>query len=214
MWARLTLALEANERGLARYLLRFFDDANAGPARLYYDVHVRPRTVRSLSRFPDTDGGRRALRHGLLRYADDEPESAAALWREAEAEYAFSSADKRYIHDWLTAASADAGRVPSEGPDGFSAAAVEAIADALLRHEHWGAAAGWIAALPESLRATPEWRYWLGRALDGAAGAPPPPRSAASRTRSSGSTAPSTTPSRPSTRSTSCGAIPTRRTAR
>lgn len=168
VWARLTLALEANERGLARYLLRFFDDANAAPGKLYYDVHVRPRTVRSLSRFPDTDGGRRALRHGLLRYADDEPESAAALWREAEAEYAFSSADKRYIHDWLTAASADAGRVPSDGPDGFSAAAVEAIADALLRHEHWGAAAGWIAALPESLRATPEWRYWLGRALDGA----------------------------------------------
>ena len=166
VWARLALALDANERTLARYLLRFFDADNAASGKLYYDVHVRPRTVRSLSRFPDTDGGRRALRHGLLRYADREPESALALWRTAQVKYAFSSADKRYIEDWLAASGADAGRVPPDGPDGFSAAAVEEIASALVRHEHWGTAAMWIAALPESLLATPEWRYWIGRALD------------------------------------------------
>ena len=68
VWARMTLALDANETTLARYLLRFFDKANARTGRLYYDAHVRPRNVRSLARFPDNDGGRRALAHGLLRY--------------------------------------------------------------------------------------------------------------------------------------------------
>ena len=166
VWERLALALDANEVSLGRYLLRFFNTANAGPGQLYYDAHVRPRTVRSMRKFPDTDGGRRALRHGLLRYAEDQPENALDLWRRAAAEYAFSAADKRYIHDWLTAASADGGAVPADGPSEFSTAAVEHIASALIRHQHWDAVARWVAALPDALHATPEWRYWLGRALD------------------------------------------------
>ncbi|MCY4013291.1 MAG: transglycosylase SLT domain-containing protein [Gammaproteobacteria bacterium] len=165
VWERLALALDANEVSLARYLLRFFNAANADAGRLYYDAHVRPRTVRSLAKFPDTDGGRRALRHGLLRYAEDQPESAFNLWRKAEAEYAFSAADKRYIHEWLTAASADGGVVPAGAPADFSTAAVEHIARALIHHQHWEAAARWVGALPGALHATPQWRYWLGRAL-------------------------------------------------
>lgn len=165
VWERLALALDANEVSLGRYLLRFFNPANADTGRLYYDAHVRPRTVRSTARFPDTDGGRRALRHGLLRYAEDRPESALELWRKAEAEYAFSRADKRYIHEWLTAANADAGVVPADVPADFSSAAVEHVARALIRHQHWEAAARWVGALPEALHATPQWRYWQGRAL-------------------------------------------------
>ena len=168
VWVRVAAALDANETGLARYLLRFFDAANAGAGKLYYDVHVRPRTVRSLSRFPDTDPGRRALRHGLLRYAEESPERALALWGEAAAEYDFSVADKQYLHEWLTAANADDGTAPTDDPTAFSAAAVEHIATALVRHQHWAAAASWIAALPAALRATPEWRYWRGRSLSAA----------------------------------------------
>ena len=168
VWERLALALDANEVSLARYLIRFFDAANADAGRLYYDAHVRPRTVRSLARFPDTDGGRRALRHGLLRYAEDQPETALELWRKAGAEYAFSAADKRYIHEWLTAASADGGVVPGDAPADFSTAAVEHIARALIHHQHWEAAANWLDALPKAMHATPEWRYWLGRALTAA----------------------------------------------
>ena len=168
VWERLALALDANEVSLGRYLLRFFNPANAGAGRLYYDAHVRPRTVRSLAKFPDTDGGRRALRHGLLRYAEDQPESALDLWRKVVTAYAFSAADKRYIHEWLTAASAEAGGVPADAPTDFSTAAVEHIARALIQHQHWDVAARWLSALPAALHATPEWRYWLGRALTAA----------------------------------------------
>ena len=165
VWARLTLALDARQTTLARYLLRFFDTENVAAGRLYYDAHVRPSTVRSLSRFPNNDGGRRALRHGLLRYAEDEPESALALWREAEKSHTFSAADRRYVREWLIAASANAGNAPRDDPAEFSSAAVEQIASAMVHHQHWHQAARWVAALPAGLRATPEWRYWLGRAL-------------------------------------------------
>ena len=165
VWARLTLALDANERTLARYLLRFFDKQNAANGQLYYDVHVRPRTVRTLSRFPNTEGGRRALRHGLLRHARDEAEQALALWEDAQGSHSFAEADRRYIHEGLTVAAAEQGRIPPEEPNSFSVAVREPIALGLVEHQQWAAATKWIEALPEDLGGKPMWRYWLGRTL-------------------------------------------------
>ena len=165
VWARLTLALDANEVGLARYLLRFFDRANAAHGQLYIDVHQRPRNVRQLARFADNEGSRRALRHGLLRYARQDAEQALALWARARDEFTFAPADKRYIHEQLVAAAAEQGRVPDDGPMGFSANAIERIAFATVRSEQWRAAALWIGALAPDLAAQPRWRYWRGRAL-------------------------------------------------
>ena len=165
VWARLELALAANERQLARYLLRFFKGDNAATGRLYYDVHVRPSLVRSLSRFPDTDGGRRALRHGLLRYADADAEDALGLWAKARRSRAYADADEDYIHEWLATAATEAGHMPADDPATFSAAAAERIALATVRHLEWPLAVRWIGALPADVRGEPTWRYWLGRAL-------------------------------------------------
>ena len=165
VWARLTLALDANEVGLARYLLRFFDQANAAHGQLYVNVHVQPRNVRRLSRFADNDGGRRALRHGLLRYARLDAEQALALWARVRDEFGFAPADKRYIREQLIAASVEQGGVPDDGPTGFSASAIERIALATVRSEQWDAAALWISAMPPDLAAQPRWRFWRGRAL-------------------------------------------------
>ena len=166
VWARLALAVEANERTLARYLLRFFDKGNAAAGQLYYDAHARPRIVRSLDRFPNTEGGRRALRHGLLRYARDDADRALSLWEEARRSHDFSDADRSYIREQLIATAAEQGAIPDQAtPDDLSANAVERIALAMVKHQHWGAAAEWIGALPEDLATTPRWRYWLGSAL-------------------------------------------------
>ncbi len=163
-WARLALALDAGERSLSRYLLRFFDSANAAAAQLYYDMHGKPRAVRSLRRFANTDGGRRALRHGLIRYARDDPAAAWSVWRRARDDYDFTDAERRYLEERLAVASAADGDVPDGAPSTFSADAQERISDGLVRNRRWKAAARWIAALPEGIRAQPEWRYWLGRA--------------------------------------------------
>ena len=165
VWERLTLTLEANEVGLARYLLRFFDKANAAAGRLYVDVHVQPRSVRRLSRFADDDGGRRALRHGLLRYAERDAEQAFELWQKARDEFAFATAERRYVDEQLVAAGAEQGAAPSAGPTGFSTDAVERVALGTVRSEQWAAAALWIGALPPDVAGQPRWRYWRGRAL-------------------------------------------------
>lgn len=164
VWARLALALDAGEVGLARYLLRFFDAANAATGQLYLTVHQRPRTVRSLKRFPNTDAGRRALRHGLLRYAKTDATAAQAIWERASAGFAFSNADKGYLSNQLAAAAAEQGDVPATVPADVDPDAAERIAAALVRQQELAAAVPWIEALPASGRAKPRWRYWLGRA--------------------------------------------------
>ena len=163
VWARLALVLEAGEVGLARYLLRFFDSANAPAGQLYVAAHQRPRTVRSLKRFPDTAVGRQALRHGLLRYAKEDAEKAIAVWNEARQTLAFSAADQRYIDGQLTAAAAEQGAVPEGEPADFDPDVAERIAGALLREQRLDLAEAWIAALPADVRGKPRWRYWLGR---------------------------------------------------
>ena len=166
VWARLSLALDAGEVSLGRYLLRFFKGENNAAGQLYINVHTRPRLVRSLSRFPNTDGGRRALRHGLLRYAAREDASRAlAIWGEAREKYAFADADAQFIQERLIAAAAEQGQPPSDTPQSVSADTAERIALALVKQTNWALAARWIAALPDDVAAKPRWRYWLGRAL-------------------------------------------------
>ena len=165
VWARLALALDAGEVSLGRYLLRFLTTDNAAAGRLYYDVHVRPRTVRSLGRFKDDDNGRRALRHGLLRYAQRDAEAALALWAKVGPKRDFGDADRLYIDERLTVAAAAAGRTPTRDPSSVSPESAERIAHALVRHRQWATVPRWINALPADVRAKPLFQYWLGRAL-------------------------------------------------
>ncbi|MDE0660555.1 MAG: transglycosylase SLT domain-containing protein [Gammaproteobacteria bacterium] len=164
-WTRLLMALGENEVTLARYLLRFFDRANAGAARLTYDAHVRPQLVRSLSRFANNELGRRALAHGIVRYAKRDAERALGLWQRARERYDFEPGQHRSIQGQVMAEAANAGLVPDDGPIGYSPALLERVAEGLIRHGKWPEAILWITALPTDMASQGRWRYWLGRAL-------------------------------------------------
>ena len=164
-WTRLLLALGDNEVTLARYLLRFFDRANAGAARLAYDAHVRPQLVRSLSRFADDDPGRRALGHGIVRYAKRDAEEALEVWRRARESYAFEPDRRQSIQAQVMAEAANSGLVPDDGPTGYSPFLLERTAEGLVRHGRWPEAIAWLTAMPAETAAQDRWRYWLGRAL-------------------------------------------------
>ena len=165
VWARLELTLDAGEVSLARYLLRFFNAANASAGKLHYDVHVRPRLVRSLSRFKDNERGRRALRHGLLRHARSDAEDALALWNKVAGKRSFTEADRRHIEERLVAAVAEAGQPPEHAPESFAPENALRVAQAMIWHRQWAHATAWISALPSNVAAKPRWRFWLGTAL-------------------------------------------------
>ena len=165
VWERLALALDANEVSLGRYLLRFFNTTNAAAGRLYYDAHVRPRTVRSMGRFPDTDGGRRALRHGLLRYAEDQPRRTRPV---AQGRGRLRILDGRQALYPGVADGCQRGR--RRGAGGRPGRLLDGGGGTHRTRPDPSPALGSRGALgrrlPAALHATPQWRYWHGRALD------------------------------------------------
>ncbi len=167
-WQRLGLAIESNERTLARYLLRFFSGARARAAQAYYDGHVRPEVARQRSRFPDTEYGHEALAHALTRYAARSPRAAADAWRGHRERLSLSDGIRTYIDERIALGLATLGEFPPNADpaaDSHSPAYRTGMATASIAHRRWSAAAGWIDALDAASRDTLQWRYWLGRAL-------------------------------------------------
>ena len=167
-WQRLGLAIESNERTLARYLLRFFSGARARAAQAYYDGHVRPEVARQRSRFPDTEYGHEALAHALTRYAARSPRAAADAWRGHRERLSLSDGIRTYIDERVALGLATLGEFrPGADPaaDSHSPAYRTGMATASIAHRRWSAATGWIDALDAASRDTLQWRYWLGRAL-------------------------------------------------
>ena len=164
-WERLQLALEANSVTLAKYLLRFFSDSVSAAARTYYDVHVRPSTIRNIDKFRDDPYGRQTIVHGLLRYARRDPGKAMAMWQRYQTEYRFADYQRQYIEENLVIELSRFGNDVAPEMPWYSAEVLEALADQSTRTRNYRNLAKWIRALPGSYRDTPKWRYWYGKAL-------------------------------------------------
>ena len=164
-WERLQLALEANSVTLAKYLLRFFSDSVSAAARTYYDVHVRPSTIRNINKFRDDLYGRQTIVHGLLRYARGDPVKAMALWQRYQTEYQFADYQRQYIAENLVIELSKFGNDVAPELPRYSAEILEVLADQSTRTRNYHDLSKWIRSMPESYRDTPKWRYWYGKAL-------------------------------------------------
>lgn len=167
-WQRLGLAIEQNERTLARYLLRFFSGSRAQAAQAYYDGHVRPQVARQNSRFPDTEYGHQALAHALTRYARSSPRAAAAAWEGYRERGFLPDGIRKYVEERVTLALARLGEFPSDADPAdhaHSPAFRAGMAEANIARLRWARGAAWIDAFDTATRETLQWRYWLGRAL-------------------------------------------------
>lgn len=169
-WLRLTRALEADQPGLARYLLRFFADDRRQAAQALVDVHVTPAVVLDHTRFAADDPTTRlSLRHGLRRLAASDPSAADEAWGIYRRSHRFDAADIADTTGAILLGLARAGRVDtrwSEAGQPAPDATAAAIAQLAVNRQQWPAASYWIEQLSEAARAETRWQYWLGRALE------------------------------------------------
>ena len=164
-WERLSAAIDANQRTLARYLLRFFNPPRTAWAQAYYDVHVRPDAVTNTRRFREDDTlTRSVIQHGLQRLADRDPEAAEQAWRSYQASHEFTAAEREAIATHIAIGLADAGEFPVKDAQRVGSAGRQAIADAAIANQRWEDAQYWLESLPVEERADPRTRYWLARA--------------------------------------------------
>ncbi len=166
-WQRLRLAIKANQRLLARYLIRFFSGSSRTWARAYYDVHVNPSRVTQASRYrTDNAQSREVIAHGLRRLAASSVEDAQIAWEKYQQTHSFSDAERQLINSQLDLALAAEGLL--DHPPGSSVPPEMAIgfANAYLKHGKWHLLNSWIEHLPEAEQTTDKWRYWHARSVD------------------------------------------------
>ena len=168
-WTRLTSALQANQRGLASYLTRFFTGANRAAADAFYRVHVSPaRIARNHEYRTDSEKMRTVITHGIGRLADRDAPLAASAWQKYSSSHSFSPATAQYTTELVLVELAEEegrfpvadSRVAVTSPD-----TIEALTNAAVEHMDWEEIVYWVGRAPPELAAKSQWQYWLARAV-------------------------------------------------
>ena len=167
-WQRLRLAIQANERVLARYLQRFFSGASRAWAQSYHSVHANPASVARTSRFTtDTALSREVIAHGLRRLAARDAQAAKDAWGQYQGSHSFSEPERQALTQRIEVALAQAGLLQRAAAERAEAPPEIALgfAQAYLKGRNWELLPGWIERLPDQERFKDKWQYWLARAL-------------------------------------------------
>jgi soluble lytic murein transglycosylase len=170
-WKRLVLAVEADQPGLARYLLRFLEGDALPRGQALYEVHVTPDAVLERARFgADNDATRTVLTHGLKRLATGNPDAARDAWADYRKSHAFSAEQQRAIAAAILLADGRQGRLEEPWPADLAhpvpAELAAALAQTAVNRQQWSAARYWIGQLTPAQQTETRWQYWAARALE------------------------------------------------
>lgn len=165
-WERLQLALDAGERRLGRYLLRFFEAPLENWANALYQVHLQPEQLSGAGTYAnDSPYARAVIAHGVKRLAARDPQAAATVWQRYQDTHAFSASDAQTLTETILLAQARTGTFPPHRLKGLSAAFAEGMADAAVRTQRWQDAVYYIEQMPLDQKSDLRWQYWLARSL-------------------------------------------------
>lgn len=168
VWQRFEAAILANERTLARYLVRFLTGANRKAADAFYTVHAHPtRITRTRQYKTDNTRFRSLIAHGLIRLATKEPDKAEKAWQSYRASHDFEPYTRQRINASIAVNQAMAGRFPTpqERAALTTPGVIEDLATAAIEAQNWTQASIWIERLPSDIKSKLKWQYWLARAF-------------------------------------------------
>ncbi len=168
VWQRFTAAIEGNARSLARYLIRYFNDANKSLAERYYNVHVNPSQISRSADFADNSlRVQNIIAHGLSRLASRDAAEAAKLWRRYQRSHTFDPNVRQRIDGVVAVASARENQVfPTESMRSRITLSniIEDLADAAVRAQNWPEVIFWTEQLPTDIKQKSQWVYWAAQA--------------------------------------------------
>ncbi len=171
VWQRLTLALQARQWQLARYLIGLLNPELKPQAELLYQVYRDPQLITQLRRFRSDDTlTRETVALGIRRLANTDPQAAATAWATYQRALTFSADEARVVAQDLTIGAARHGTIDlqvdlSPTADGRHVLVFEALLLAAIGAEAWPAVVDLVNRIDEAERSKPRWQYWLGRAL-------------------------------------------------
>jgi soluble lytic murein transglycosylase len=171
--ARMELALDSGEFGLARWLARPLGEAAVAEVGRWERMHGNPSAqLAAPANWRDTPRDRALLLFGFNRFASNDPALAAQRWPEFRARFAFEASERAAVdrriallHAWrhLPGAGVLLEALPAESHD---ASTREWSVRTAIRAQDWAAIEAALAALEPGPAGEPVWRYWLGRVLE------------------------------------------------
>lgn len=168
VWQRFSAAIDANARSLARYLKRYFNDANKVLADRYYNVHVNPAQISRTANFADnTLRMQTIIAHGLSRLASRDAAQAAVLWQRYQRSHSFDPNVRQRIDGVVAVTSARENQVfPGESMRSRITLSnvIEDLAEAAVRAQNWPEVIVWTDKLPADIKQKSQWVYWAGQA--------------------------------------------------
>lgn len=176
VWQRFELAMNNNQTGLARYLVRLMDAEHATAAEFWLRVHANPGLVESLPQAARNHPARNSiLIHGIKRLARTDIDRAIKAWTQSvQPRYEFTREEAAGIYRSLGLTLALRGRkealtwlAQADAGAGDDATLREWRVRAAISQQDWPAALSAIYALAEAEQTAPRWRYWQARALEG-----------------------------------------------
>ncbi len=169
LWARIRLALEANQVGQARRVAEFLPASEAPNGRLLSSISSNPAGYLAKRNFDfRSRAGRETTMFAVYRLARTSAPQAAAQWSLLENN--FNQEERGYVWGliaYLGAMKHDPGALDwyAKAGDNLSDVQLAWKARAALRIANWQEVLAAISAMTRKESAEPSWRYWKARAL-------------------------------------------------
>ena len=175
VWARIRLALEAGNTGVARAAAAYLPAGNGLASAPLPSIAVNPQAYLDRGNFDmKTRGGREAAMFAAHRLARTSPQLAADRWEKLAPR--FSEAERAYVWGviaYLGAMRHDPSALAWYGRAGpLNDVQAEWKVRAALRAQNWKEVLAAVEAMSPKNQQDPAWRYWKARALKAAGRAP------------------------------------------
>jgi soluble lytic murein transglycosylase len=174
VWERIALAMERRQLSLAGELAQHLEPRERVWVARWQAMHRDPVSELNSLRYPvETPVARMIVRHGIVRLAARDPDTALALWAKLKEKHTFFGEDDNHVRR-------NAGILAAQDNSPLALKLLAEVSadpgdEALhlwrvrtaLREGNWELARQFIAALPQAVQQEGQWAYWKARALEG-----------------------------------------------
>ncbi len=170
VWKRVELSMQENEITLARYLRRYLPPLEKRWLDQWLQIHDHPERLRKNAKLRGPDRLRIIIMsHGLQRLARRNLNAALSVWKTLQAANPFPAKLQQQVEHAIAVHMISTGHKQSMefldqiNPNPNDTLLHEKRIRLALSKQKWKLVSSWIQRLPDNLKASDEWRYWLAR---------------------------------------------------
>ncbi|MCG5496852.1 transglycosylase SLT domain-containing protein [Ectothiorhodospira variabilis] len=172
-WGRFSLAMEAGQPGLARYLRRYMPEEDRTWANRWVSLHENPKRISDINWRADTHPrASEIITHAFNRLTRRDPREALEIWESSDSDWGLSRQDALDTQRFIALRLAVRERqdalphLASLSHAVFDDTLRQWQARAALAGQDWETVARTITHMSADSREEDVWRYWHARALE------------------------------------------------